>query len=122
MSISGEYSCASNTILNPPDCTHNPAYDLTAKNWQDANVDQLMYDWWFDYTSDTCDKDYLGASGLKGVSPPDTTKDLVNGQNLVQTSVMTANPIILGVTIGLSGCEHQRLRLYNGCDAKFLRL
>lgn len=79
LSISGTYDCASNTVLNPPgaECTHNPAWDLTAANWQDANVDQLMYDWWFEYTSESCDISQLGANGLRDAKPPDTTKDLV---------------------------------------------
>ena len=80
LSVSGEYACASNTVLNPPnaECTRNPDWDLTQANWKDANVDQLLYNWWFDYKTDECDKTQLGTNGLTNLSPPNTANDVVS--------------------------------------------
>ncbi len=78
LSISGEYPCASHTILNPPQCSHNPDFDLTSENWIDANVDQRLYEWWFDYPDDECNLTALGTHGLKNLSPPNTSNNLVS--------------------------------------------
>ncbi|MCJ1280345.1 hypothetical protein MMC21_008172 [Puttea exsequens] len=73
--ISGEYPCAANTMLNPPQCSNNPIYELSQQNWINQNVDQMLYDWWFNYKDD-CDLDNLGHGLLEGnPGPPDTTKD-----------------------------------------------
>ena len=79
LSVSGEYACASHTILNPLQCTHNPDFDLTSENWNDAKVDQLLYEWWFNYPDDQCNLTTLGAPGLKNLSPPNTSNNLVSG-------------------------------------------
>ena len=78
LGVSGEYACASHTILNPPQCTHNPDFDLPSENWNDAEVDQLLYEWWFNYPDDQCNLTTLGASGLKNLSPPNTSNNLVS--------------------------------------------
>ena len=79
LSISGEYPCASasHTIPKAPECSHNPDFDLTQENWIDANVDQLLYEWWFEYPDDECNLTALGAPGLKNLSPPNTSNNLV---------------------------------------------
>lgn len=78
LSDSGEHPCASHTMLNPAQCSHNPDFDLTSENWIDANVDQLPYEWWFDYPTDECNLTALGTSGPKNLSPPNNSNSLVS--------------------------------------------
>ena len=69
-------------MLNPPQCSNNPIYELSQQNWINQNVDQMLYDWWFNYKDD-CDLDNLGHGLLEGnPGPPDTTKDPVSEQCL----------------------------------------
>lgn len=52
-------------------------YALTVENWLEQDVDQLLYEWWFDYRDDECDPEDLGSSTLKYLQPPDTSSNLV---------------------------------------------
>lgn len=77
--IEADYPCASNTILNPPQCTDDPRYLLNSQTWIQEGVDTLMYDWWYNYNDPMCDHDQLGA-GLLGsnVQPPNTLNPFVS--------------------------------------------
>lgn len=53
-------------------------YELSADNWIAQNVDELLYEWWFDSRDDECDPESLGSSTLrKTPSAPDTSQPLV---------------------------------------------
>ena len=78
LSISGGYACAPHTTLNPPQCTRNPDFDLTPENWNDVKVDQPLYEWWFNYPNDECNLTALGTSGLRNLSLPNTSNNLVS--------------------------------------------
>ena len=58
--------------------TKSTQYELTAANWIEQNVDELLYEWWFSSRDDECDPKDLGSSTLSTKLPkPDTSKPLV---------------------------------------------
>lgn len=57
--------------------TKGTQYELTAANWKAQNVDELLYEWWFDYSDDECNPEDLGSSTLKKPPRPDMSQPLV---------------------------------------------
>lgn len=57
--------------------TKGTQYELSAANWQAQNVDELLYEWWFNYHDDECDPEDLGSSTRQKPPPPDTSQPLV---------------------------------------------